>query len=139
MHLYSHQGAAIAARHPAVAIGHQVQHKRRLLTQVLNDVQAVDMQSCLALLVVLHLDVSKARLYLLRTHMHPHTHTQVDGLPGAAAATSARLAGNGATGSMHATVSALFCRYDLPQLERVVGGARARKMISGESATYMFC
>ncbi|EFJ41396.1 hypothetical protein VOLCADRAFT_68308 [Volvox carteri f. nagariensis] len=38
-----------------------------------------------------------------------------------------------------ATVTALFCRWDVLQLERVVGSGRAKKMLQGESGTYMFC
>ncbi|GAX83068.1 hypothetical protein CEUSTIGMA_g10494.t1 [Chlamydomonas eustigma] len=46
-----------------------------------------------------------------------------------------------ATGSAHATVAALFCKYDMMQLERVVGSNRARKMVAGssDSSTFMFC
>lgn len=39
----------------------------------------------------------------------------------------------------HATTCALYCKYDLMRLERVVGGSRARKMVSAESAHFMFC
>ncbi len=42
-------------------------------------------------------------------------------------------------GEHHATVTALFCPWDLLQLERVVGSGRARRMLRGESCTYMFC
>ena len=38
-----------------------------------------------------------------------------------------------------ATTCALYCKYDLMRLERVVGGSRARKMVSAESAHFMFC
>ncbi len=47
--------------------------------------------------------------------------------------------GAGGGGGAHATVTSLFCRWDLLQLERVVGSARARRMLGGESGTYMFC
>ncbi|GLC42263.1 hypothetical protein PLESTM_001310300 [Pleodorina starrii] len=50
--------------------------------------------------------------------------------------------GGGAAGggSGHqATVTALFCPWDVLQLERVVGSGRARRMLKGESGTYMFC
>ena len=56
---------------------------------------------------------------------------ETDGLPAAAAA---------AGGPTHAGVSALFCKYDVLQLERVVGTGRARKMVApGDSSTFMFC
>lgn len=41
--------------------------------------------------------------------------------------------------SQHATVTALFCKYDLLVLEGVVGSARAKKMLSGDTSTYLFC
>ncbi|KAG1670680.1 hypothetical protein FOA52_010955 [Chlamydomonas sp. UWO 241] len=46
---------------------------------------------------------------------------------------------DGLPASIGATVSVLFCRYDLPALERVVGSTRAQKMIAGDSNTFMFC
>jgi len=36
-------------------------------------------------------------------------------------------------------VGLLFCRWDVMGLERLVGTARTKKMISGESSTFMFC
>jgi len=39
----------------------------------------------------------------------------------------------------HSTVGLLFCRWDALNLERLVGAARAKKMINGESSTFMFC
>ncbi len=31
------------------------------------------------------------------------------------------------------------CRYEALQLERIVGSSRAKKMLKGDSSTYMFC
>ncbi|GIL58206.1 hypothetical protein Vafri_13325 [Volvox africanus] len=42
-------------------------------------------------------------------------------------------------GPHQATVTALFCPWDVMQLERVVGSGRANRMLKGESGTYMFC
>ncbi|PNH02448.1 U3 small nucleolar RNA-associated protein 25 [Tetrabaena socialis] len=47
--------------------------------------------------------------------------------------------GGGGPGSHHATVTALFTRWDALALERVVGSARAARMLKGGSGTYMFC
>lgn len=52
--------------------------------------------------------------------------------PGAPAATAAAAAG------AHGTVTALFCRFDALALGRVVGGARAGKMLAAESSTFLF-
>ncbi|GFR41586.1 hypothetical protein Agub_g2307, partial [Astrephomene gubernaculifera] len=51
----------------------------------------------------------------------------------------AAAAGGAAAGAHQATVTALFCGWDVLQLERVVGSGRARRMLRGESGTYMFC
>ncbi|KXZ45449.1 hypothetical protein GPECTOR_54g190 [Gonium pectorale] len=48
-------------------------------------------------------------------------------------------AGSGGSSLPHATVTALFCPWDVLALERVVGSSRARSMLRGESGTYMFC
>ena len=53
-------------------------------------------------------------------------------------------AGRGAdrsTGSLspHSSVGLLFCRWDMPALERIVGAARACKMVAAETSTFMFC
>ncbi|KAG2500344.1 hypothetical protein HYH03_001919 [Edaphochlamys debaryana] len=58
---------------------------------------------------------------------------------GAAAGAGAARGAGGGGGSHLGSVTALFCRWDLLQLERVVGSVRARRMIQGESGTYMFC
>lgn len=62
-------------------------------------------------------------------------------LEGGGSGSAATAAAAAATvGSPHATVTALFCRYDLMLLERVVGSARARRMCAKAAApTFMFC
>lgn len=42
-------------------------------------------------------------------------------------------------GAEHATVQVLFSKWEMLALERVVGTARAKKMIKQESNTFMFC
>jgi U3 small nucleolar RNA-associated protein 25 len=54
--------------------------------------------------------------------------------PGPAPEAAAAEAAAGAQGS----VAALFCRYDALALARVVGAARARKMLAAESGTFLF-
>jgi U3 small nucleolar RNA-associated protein 25 len=63
---------------------------------------------------------------------HAHFYAELLNLlaPGAAAADG---------GSGHGTATVLFNRWDAPQLDRVVGAARARKMLTGSAPTYMFC
>ncbi len=39
----------------------------------------------------------------------------------------------------HATITTLFCRFDLLALERVVGAARARKMMAATVSTFLYC
>eukprot|EP00798_Chlamydomonas_sp_ICE-L_P009960 gene9960-7836_t len=39
----------------------------------------------------------------------------------------------------HATVSAMFSRFDTLQLSRVVGKERSKRMLSGDNSTFMFC
>lgn len=43
------------------------------------------------------------------------------------------------SGQTHATVSALFSRFDAHRLERVVGAARAKKMLKAEAKTFLYC
>ena len=78
-------------------------------------------------------------LYSLPEHGHFYSEIlnllETDGLPAASAAV-----GGAGGGVVHASVAALFCRFDLLQLERVVGSSRAKKMVtSTESNTFMFC
>ena len=47
--------------------------------------------------------------------------------------------GGGGPGAAQGSVTALYCRWDLLQLERVVGTSRARKMVKAASSTFMFC
>ena len=73
--------------------------------------------------------------YSLPEHCHYYSEIlnllEMDGLPAASAAGG---------GPMHACVSALFCKYDMMQLERIVGSSRAKKMIgTKDSNTFMFC
>lgn len=44
-----------------------------------------------------------------------------------------------ATLTHHASVGLLFCRWDILALERVVGSARAKKMLKADASTFMFC
>lgn len=37
------------------------------------------------------------------------------------------------------TVTVLFSRFDAARLERVVGGARAKRMLGGDAATFVLC
>ena len=43
------------------------------------------------------------------------------------------------SGQTHATVSALFSKFDDARLERVVGAARAKKMLKAEAKTFLYC
>ena len=43
------------------------------------------------------------------------------------------------SGQAHATVSALFTKFDAARLERVVGAARAKKMLKAEAKTFLYC
>ncbi|GBF92110.1 hypothetical protein Rsub_04457 [Raphidocelis subcapitata] len=58
--------------------------------------------------------------------------------PGAATAAEAEAAAAAAAASAHGTVTALFCRFDALALGRVVGAARAGKMLAAESSTFLF-
>jgi hypothetical protein len=44
-----------------------------------------------------------------------------------------------APGSEHGVVTVLYCKWDALALERIVGVQRARRMITAEAATFMFC
>jgi hypothetical protein len=42
-------------------------------------------------------------------------------------------------GTQHGIVTVLYSKWDALALERIVGAQRARRMISSEAATFMFC
>ena len=43
------------------------------------------------------------------------------------------------SGSTHGTVTALFSAFDGLELERIVGTARAQKMLKSHNSTFIFC
>ncbi len=66
---------------------------------------------------------------------HAHYYSEVLNLMEESAGGAGAAGGSGT----HGTVTVLFSKWDVLQLERVVGSARAKKMLSAESSTFMFC
>ena len=64
---------------------------------------------------------------------HAHFYAELVNCLGGAAG------GNAGGDAQHATVTVLFSRCDALRLERVVGSARAPKMLRGAASTFLFC